>query len=114
MDVFTKESDINKLYKVQEVAGGCLWKLKPRYNRHLNDDIRNSLRNWNVSVEELPWYLAYSVGIKQVINQVNLLAKDELSDKEKQKTDTILYWLSARNVEDFKSKLNHKWKKIKG
>lgn len=96
-------------YAYQSAAGGLLWKLKPTYKRNLREDIRRSLQNWNVSVEELPWYFAEMTSIETVCNQVKLILKELLNDLEKSKAETYLYWLSVGNPEKFRRELNQGW-----
>lgn len=93
----------------QEIAGGLLWKLKPKYNRNIREDIRRSLQNWNVSVEELPWYFAEVKGIETVRDEVKSLLKESLDGVEIRKANTFLYWLSAANPKEFKTELNQRW-----
>ena len=63
---------LDNLFRYQAAAGGLLWKLKPKYKRNLRDDIKRSLKNWDVSIEELPWYFAEVAGYKQVLKEVEI------------------------------------------
>jgi hypothetical protein len=69
-------------------AGGLLWKLKPKYKRNLRRDIKLSLKNWDVSIEELPWYFAEVVGIESVRSEVKLLLEEPLEDSERGLAET--------------------------
>jgi len=114
MSVFTETCKKNSQYQVQEVAGGCLWKLKPKYRRDFRGDIRLILHYWDVSVEELPWYFAIAVGIDVIQKEIESILGEDITEYESKKANTILYWLSNVNSEKFKEELNLKWKKIRG
>jgi hypothetical protein len=109
LGIFFEDSDRDNPFADQEAAGGLLWKLKPRYERFLKDDIKRSLRNWNVSVEELPWYLAKECGIENVREEVKLLLAESLDQTSKIRADTYLYWLRAINPEEFMTSLDRRW-----
>lgn len=96
-------------YRYQAAAGGLLWKLKPKYKRNLREDILQSLKSWDVSIEELPWYFAEMVGVKEVRKVVEILLTESLEDVEKRRLKTYLYWLSVSNAEEFRRKLNQGW-----
>jgi hypothetical protein len=93
----------------QGAAGGLLWKLKPKYKRNVREDIRRSLQNWDVSIEELPWYLAEVLGIEKVRAEVKALLLEPLDETSRKKAKTYLYWLSVSNSEEFKLQLNRRW-----
>jgi hypothetical protein len=101
-------------YDRQLAAGGLLWKLKPKYDRDLREDIRRSLQTWNVSTEELPWYLAESVGIDVVRKEVESILAEPLEDKERRVAETYLYWLSVSDAEDFRNQLDRQWNQLLG
>ena len=100
-------------YEYQEAAGGLLWKLKPRYTRDLRDDITRSLKYWNVSVEELPWYFAEATGIHRVRAEVNSIPGETLDEISKKNAQTYLYWLS-RDPGSFRAELEQKWDWLRG
>jgi hypothetical protein len=99
----------DNLYTYQSAAGGLLWKLKPKYKRNLREDIRRSLQNWDVSIEELPWYFAEVTSIEIVCNEVESLLTESLDEMAKQRAKTYLYWLSVTNQEEFTKELNQGW-----
>jgi hypothetical protein len=107
LDVFFLKE--NNYFRVQVGAGGLLWKLKPKYERNLREDIKRSLQNWNVSVEELPWYFAEVMGIEKVREEIKSLLTETLDETSRKKAETYLYWLSVRNPEEFRAQLNQRW-----
>ena len=104
-------------YRVQENAGGLLWRLKPKYTRNLGDDVKRSLKYWNVSVEELPWYLAETVGIERVRAEANAILSAALDEISNRAAETYLYWLKDRGdaaKDHFEAGLDQKWEWLGG
>lgn len=102
-------SSSHDYFRLQAAAGGLLWKLKPKYQRNLREDVKRFLPSWDVSVEELPWYFAEVMGIETVREEVKLLLTETLDETSRKKAKTYLYWLSVGNPEEFKAKLNRAW-----
>ena len=100
---------LDDLYRYQAAVGGLLWKLKPKYKRNLREDIKRSLKNWDVSIEELPWYFAEVAGIEEVRKEVESLLTESLEKEAKQRAKTYLYWLSLETPEEFKASLDRGW-----
>jgi hypothetical protein len=100
---------LSNSFRYQVAAGGILWKLKPKYKRNLREDIKRTLQNWNVSVEELPWYFAEMNGIETVRDEVKSILEESLEEIAKRRAETYLYWLSAKNREEFRTELNQLW-----
>lgn len=98
----------NTNFPLQTAAAGILWKLKPKYKRNLHDDIRNSLKGWNVSIEELPWYFAEVTSLESVRNEVKKILDEPLDENEKIRADTYFYWLSG-NQEEIRKNLSQSW-----
>ena len=111
LDVFSEDHGSDN-YSFQEIAGGLLWKLRPIYKRNIYDDLKEVLKNWNLSVEELPWYFADQIGI-EALKDIVLTFLEEETRLKKKSLETILFWIS-KDPEIFKEQLNHKWLKIKG
>jgi hypothetical protein len=109
LGVFFDDSRTKTRFRDQQAAGGILWKLKPKYKGNLREDIRSSLKNWNVSVEELPWYFAEIMGIDRVRDEVNSILRETLDEISRKKAQTYLYWLPAKNTEGRKARLNQIW-----
>jgi hypothetical protein len=97
------------LFQYQCAAGGLLWKLKPKYNRNLPNDIRRTLQGWDVSIEELPWYFAEAIGIEKVKSVVESLLAEPLEEIERKRAETYLYWLTVSSADEFRRILNQGW-----
>jgi hypothetical protein len=55
--------------------------------------IRHALTGWEVSVEELPWYLAIVCGEDAVWEALQTLDAEPLSNRERNVLHTFRYWL---------------------
>jgi hypothetical protein len=99
----------NNHFRGQSAAGGLLWKLKPKYERNLREDIKRSLQTWDVSIEELPWYFAEAIGIEKVRDEIESLLTETLDETSRKRAETYLYWLSVSSPEEFKVRLNQTW-----
>ncbi len=113
LSVFEDESP--ERFAAQEVAGGILWLLRPPYDRDISSDLNRLLPNWDVSVEELPWYLAEAAGIDAVRTAAKARLVAELSDDTKKRLETVLFWLGVGDPSAFRSELDNRWhNKLKG
>ncbi|TQF70024.1 hypothetical protein [Pseudoalteromonas luteoviolacea] len=91
-NIFMLKND-EKSYIRQQNAGVILYKLKPRLLIDLKTKIRMCLQTWDASVEELPFYFAERCGKEKVLQALNELQKEQLSEREKASLDTFFYWL---------------------
>jgi hypothetical protein len=78
----------------QEVAGRLLMGIKPRPREPLESIVRNSLATWDLSVEELPWYLAEKFGAKEILSTLDALETESTrSDQELVAIRSFRFWL---------------------
>ena len=84
----------------QELAGSLLYKLKPQAEFDLKSIILKSLKYYDPSVEELPYYMVEAKGLDFTVSEINKIETSFLSSIEKRSLDTVKYWL--RNYEQFK------------
>lgn len=80
-------------YIRQQNAGVILYKLKPKVHFDLKQRIKMCLATWDLSVEELPYYMAEKCGSSRVLQVIDELRSEELSEREKVALDTFVYWL---------------------
>jgi hypothetical protein len=59
------------------------------------DAVRALLPDWDISIEEVPFYLAARFGSPRVRQAVQFVGQDATSPSEKQMLSTILYWLGC-------------------
>ncbi|MCP4146133.1 MAG: hypothetical protein GY757_00145 [bacterium] len=79
-------------FAAQDLAGKLLFELKPDTSRSLDEIIRNTLPNWDKSVEELPWYLALKFGeseFRKTLANIRAGADEGIMDLAK----TFEWWL---------------------
>jgi len=109
------EDDHPNRLAVQEVAGGILWLLKPPYNGDISIDLGRLVPKWDVSVEELPWYLAEVEGIEAIRTAAKKRLSDDLPDELKKRYETVVWWLSHRDPPAFRQELDNRWRgRLKG
>lgn len=78
-------------YLRQEYAGRILTLLNPPCAAPLEEVLRVVLPGWNLSVEQLPRYLARTFGRDAVLHALGAL--DARGEPGRSKTETIRYWL---------------------
>lgn len=84
-------------YFAQEFVASLLFVLNPPASRSLRQ-LLLGLRNWNLSVEEYPWYLGRQFGREAVLSELDVLHEElgegGVSDRH---ADTLRYWLRAKD-----------------
>jgi hypothetical protein len=73
-------------------AACLLFIVKPNCPISCKDAIRAMLASWDISLEELPWYLAGHFGKEAIQNAVEELSQEALSHGQKVRLDTVTYW----------------------
>jgi hypothetical protein len=104
------EDDLPNRIDAQEVAGGILWLLKPSYDRDISTDLDRLVPKWDVSVEELPWYLAEVGGIEKTREVAKNRLSEDLPDELKRRYETVIWWLSPRDLTAFRQALDIRWR----
>lgn len=94
--IFLDESRPRTNWLDQEYAGILLFHVKPRCEHDAVAVIGGALRNYNVSVEELPWYFAEALGGEVVREAIAELGRRDLPEKERDSLETFLYWLKVK------------------
>jgi hypothetical protein len=90
---FTAQPVETRRYQQQALAGGILLRLRPPCPLPACEAIRNVLGGWEVSVEELPWYLALACGEDAIWNAMTQLEAEPLGDRPRLALHTFRYWL---------------------
>jgi hypothetical protein len=90
---FTAQPAGSRRYPQQALAGGVLLRLRPACPLPACEAIRNILGGWEVSVEELPWYLALALGEDAVWRAMSQLEAEPLDDRQRLALHTFRYWL---------------------
>ena len=93
--VFLEENE--NYFQRQQLAGNLLYSLKPRLRLKLYDVIKNCLNTYNLSIEELPWYLSELCGRNRVLEVIDKISSEELSDREIESLNTFKFWLRGNN-----------------
>jgi hypothetical protein len=74
-------------------AACLLFDVKPTCPIPCKDAIRAMLPHWDISIQELPWYLAGYFGEGAIRQALKELRGDLLSQQERVRLDTVRYWV---------------------
>jgi hypothetical protein len=90
---FTVQPVESRRYPQQALAASLLLRLRPPCPLPAHEAIHDVLGGWEVSVEELPWYLALACGEDAVWNAMTQLEAEPLGDRERLVLHIFRYWL---------------------
>ncbi|MEX6691055.1 hypothetical protein QTN47_26335 [Danxiaibacter flavus] len=88
--VFEKGAGADKYSEEQEFAGRVLESVNPKSEKDLREVLLRVLKNWDKSVEQLPFWLKNNYGIEKL---KETFAELELTELETDKLRTIKWWL---------------------
>jgi hypothetical protein len=91
--VFTAKCHEPRRYPSQALAGSLLLRFRPPCPLPAYEAVRNVLLGWEVSVEELPWYLALACGEDAVWNAISQLDAEPLGERERLVLHTFRFWV---------------------
>ncbi|HEX3552903.1 MAG TPA: hypothetical protein VIA62_06710 [Thermoanaerobaculia bacterium] len=91
--VFTKPRQEPRRFSNQALAGALLLYLRPPCPLPAYEALRGLLCGWEVSIEELPWYLALTCGEDAVWNAIAQLDAEPLSNRERLVLHAFRYWV---------------------
>ena len=95
--IFADSSRAQDAFGDQEYAGRLLVELRPSPHQPLDEIIRAVLPTWNVSVEQLPFFLADTFGADEVTRASFRLEADYPADSREQRSlDTIRWWVRGK------------------
>jgi hypothetical protein len=73
-------------------AACLLFAVKPACPIPCKDAVRGLLPNWDISIEEVPWYLAGQFGKETIRQAIEDLNKEPLGHEHRVRLGTVLYW----------------------
>jgi hypothetical protein len=92
--VFADQTRTETAYLDQETAGKLLLSLVPEPRQSLEEILRSAAGNWNLSVEQLPFYLRDVFGRSAVAEAAQRLAQTYPPEsREARALLTICWWL---------------------
>lgn len=97
IQIFENEERPNSVYTDQKYAGMILKKLSPKTKESIEQIIIRVLKNWNKSVEELPFWLRDNYGIDHLKKAFSDIEKKNLSGLESDNLKTMKWFLSIEN-----------------
>lgn len=77
----------------QELAGRLLFKVNPTAQFDVKRILEASLEFYDLSVEELPFYLVSQAGLEKVIDEADKISETQLTERQTRALNTIKYWL---------------------
>lgn len=93
IEVFENENRIESLYNDQKSAGTILRTLNPKTEQSAQLIISRTLKNWNKSVEEFPFWLKDNYGIETLKKVFSEMENNNLNELETDKIKTMKWWL---------------------
>ena len=96
ISVFESERREKIYYCDQEFAGQVLKRIKPKSKLEPINLLKRVLKNWDVSVEELPIWFKENYGIDLLIEALDRLNNSSISDFEKDKIKTMKFWIKNK------------------
>jgi len=97
IEVFENEDRSKKLYADQKNAGIILKKLNPKTKVSIESILGRTLKNWNKSVEELPFWLKDNYGIEALKKAFSEMENSTLTELEADKINTMRWWLNIES-----------------
>ena len=80
---------------IQTFAGRLLLKIKPKPFESCEEALFRLLPHWDVSAEEVIYYLREQFGKPTVLSAVANLKLGKLSERELAQLETVVYWLGG-------------------
>ena len=94
MGVFAVQMREDRL-KVQTFTGRLLLNINPKATERCEDAVFRLLPYWDVSAEEVVFYLKKQFGKENMLTAINNLRAGQLSDLDFAKLDTLVHWLDC-------------------
>jgi hypothetical protein len=80
-------------------AALLLYQIRPACPVPCKEALRALFGNWDVSIEEVPWYLRDAFGRQRVLEVIMELLAEPLSDLQVRRLRTVGYWLGVPESE---------------
>jgi hypothetical protein len=97
IEVIENEKRTEKIYLDQKNAGRILKELNPKTDSNAELILNRILKNWNKSVEEIPFWLRDNYGIETLKNIFSILSDKNLTELELDKLKTMKWWLGIKS-----------------
>ena len=80
-------------FRDQETAGKILEAIKPKSKKDLKEILKRTLKHWNKSIEQFPFWFRDNYGLETVILTFDQMEMDEI---EVDKLKTMKWWLRIK------------------
>lgn len=94
MGVFAVEMREERL-KVQTFTGRILLKINPKPSERCEEAVFRLLPNWDISAEEVVFYLRQQFGKENMLTAINNLKTGQLSELDLAQLETMVHWLGC-------------------
>lgn len=91
--VFENENRLDSIYMDQKYAGMILKNIKPETKENIEFLLNRVLKNWNKSIEELPFWFKDNYGIEKLKKAFSQIESKSLSEIELDKLKTMKWML---------------------
>ena len=92
IEVIETEGRLNP-FRDQEFIGKILETLKPRSKKDLKEILKRTLKNWDKSVEQFPFWLRDNYGLNEI---AEIFDSIDLTELERDKVNTMKWWLHLK------------------
>ncbi|MBE8723538.1 hypothetical protein [Flavobacterium hungaricum] len=97
LKVFENENRLDSIYIDQKYAGMILKSIKPKTEENMEFLLNRVLKNWNKSIEELPFWFKDNYGIEKVKKAFSKVESTPLSEIELDKLKTMQWMLQIHS-----------------
>ena len=94
--IFEGDKRENKWFIDQEFSGKVLENIKPKSKNNATGLLKRVLKNWDKSIEQLPNWFKENYGLSGIMTALSDLENSNISDIEKDKINTMKYWMRNR------------------
>lgn len=99
LKVFENENRFDSIYMDQKYAGMILKSIKPKTEETIEFLLNRVLKNWNKSIEELPFWLKDNYGIEKLKKAFSQIESKSLSEIELDKLKTMKWMIQIDSEE---------------
>lgn len=97
LQVFEDDNHSDTIYIDQKYAGLILQEINPKTHKDVNSILDSTLKNWNKSVPELPFWMQKNYGDQTFKKVLTEYGTKNLSQVEIENLNTMKWWLKLES-----------------